>query len=173
MNKNIKKQEGITLVALTITITVMIIIASITTYVGMDLIKQAKLQDLVTNMLLIQAKAKESLEEVNFQTANMTDTAEIEQVKNETLTGKKITENAEVQSAAQNTGKLDANNLEQYYYLEQTNLDKMGLGELNSEEYGYFIVKYDVENVKVEVINTNGYAGNYTLEQLQQLQQEE
>lgn len=168
-----KKQKGITLVALTITIIVMLIIASITTYVGMDLIKEAKLQDLVTNMLLIQAKAKEYLEEVNFQTANMTDEAEIEQVKNETLKGKKITENSEVQTAAQNTGKIDEAHINEYYYLEQTNLEEMGLGELNSEEYGYFIVRYDFENLKIEVINTNGYNGNYTLEQLQQLQQGE
>ena len=38
---------------------------------------------------------------------------------------------------------------------------------------GYFIVRYDFENLKIEVINTNGYNGNYTLEQLQQLQQVE
>ena len=62
-----KKQKGITLIALTITIIVMIIIASITIYAGIDLIQQAKLQDLVTNMLLIQAKAKEYVEEVSFK----------------------------------------------------------------------------------------------------------
>ena len=103
----------------------------------------------------------------------MTDEAEIEQVKNETLKGKKITENSEVQTAAQNTGKIDEAHINEYYYLEQTNLEEMGLGELNSEEYGYFIVRYDFENLKIEVINTNGYNGNYTLEQLQQLQQGE
>lgn len=168
-----RKQKGITLIALTITIIVMLIIASITTYVGMDLIKQAKLQDLVTNMLLIQAKAKEYLEEVAFQTANMTDTAQIEAIKGEYLKGKKITENAEVQTAAQNTGKIDTSRIEEYYYLEETNLEEMGLGQLNSEEYGYFILRYDIENMKIEVINTMGYNGNYTLEQLQQLQQEE
>lgn len=168
-----RKQKGITLIALTITIIVMIIIASITTYIGMDLIKQAKLQDLVTNMLLIQAKAKEYLEEVKFQTANMTDEAQIEQVKVEQLKGKKITENPEVQTAAQNTGKIDTSKISEYYYLEQANLEEMGLGELNSEEYGYFILRYDIENMKIEVINTMGYNGNYTLEQLQQIQQGE
>ena len=168
-----KNNKGITLIALTITIIVMLIIASITTYVGMDLIKQAKLQDLVTNMLLIQAKAKEYLEEVKFQTANMTDNAQIEQVKAEQLKGKKITENDEVRTAAENTGKIDTSKISEYYYLEQANLEEMGLGELNTDEYGYFILRYDLENMKIEVINTVGYNGNYTLEQLQQIQQEE
>ena len=168
-----KKQKGITLIALTITIIVMIIIASITIYAGIDLIQQAKLQDLVTNMLLIQAKAKESLEEVKFQTANMTDTAQVEAVKQEYLRGKKITENADIQAQAENTGKIDTSKISEYYFLEQNNLDEMGLGELNSEEYGYFILRYDLDNMKIEVLNTMGYNGNYTLEQLQQLQQEE
>lgn len=168
-----KNQKGITLIALTITIVVMIIIASITTYAGMDLIKQAKLQDLVTNMLLIQANAKECLEEVAFQTANMTDVTEIEQVKNENLKGKKITENSEVQTLAQNTGKIDTLKIDEYYYFEQTNLKEMGLENLSTDEYGYFIVRYDIEDLKIEVINTKGYNGNYTLEQLQQIQQGE
>ena len=44
---------------------------------------------------------------------------------------------------------------------------------MNSEEYGYFIVKYDIENISVDVINTKGYQGNYTLEQLNSLTGEE
>ena len=168
-----KKQKGITLVALTITIIVMIIIASITTYAGIDLIKQAKLQDLVTNMLLIQAKAKEYLEEFNFQTANMTDEGEKENIKNSTLIGKKISEDQQVKTIAESTGKIDTSKIDEYYYLEETTLEYIGLKDLNSDEYGYFIIRYDIENVKIEVINTKGYNGNYTLEQLQQLQQEE
>ena len=168
-----KNQKGITLIALTITIIVMLIIASITIYAGIDLVKQAKLQDLVTNMLLVQVKAKEYLEEVKFQTANMTDSEQIEQVKTENLKGKKIIENTDVQSQVEKTGVIDTAKLDEYYYLEQSNLDEMGLEELNPEEYGYFILKYDLENMKIEVINTMGYNGNYTLEQLQQLQQEE
>ena len=44
---------------------------------------------------------------------------------------------------------------------------------MNPEEYGYFIVKYDIENISVDVINTKGYQGNYTLEQLNSLTGEE
>ena len=61
------KQNGITLIALTVTIVVMMIIAGITINIGQNLIQEAKIQDLRTNMLLIQAEAKKDLEEVNFQ----------------------------------------------------------------------------------------------------------
>ena len=44
-----EKQKGITLISLTITIVVIMILAGITTYIGKDLIKETKLQDLKTN----------------------------------------------------------------------------------------------------------------------------
>ena len=71
-----KETKGITMIALTITIVVMIILAGITVQYGMGLLQNVKLQDLRTNMLLIQAKAKEYVEEVNFQLVNVTDEAE-------------------------------------------------------------------------------------------------
>ena len=42
----------------------------------------------------------------------------------------------------------------------------MGVKESDSEKYGNYIVKYDFENIKVEVINTKGYEGQYTLTDL-------
>jgi hypothetical protein len=40
----------------------------------------------------------------------------------------------------------------------------MGLkDDLNVTDYGYFIVEYDIENIKVDVINTKGYQGLYRL----------
>ena len=47
-----KNNKGVTLVSLTITIIVLIIISGLTVNLSNDLIKQAKLQDLKTNMLL-------------------------------------------------------------------------------------------------------------------------
>ena len=59
-----KKEEnkGITLMALVITIGVLIILASITIKYGGESIKQAKIQNMKTNMLLIEAKTKEFVE---------------------------------------------------------------------------------------------------------------
>lgn len=162
-----KKQIGITLIALTITIVVMMIIAGITVNFGLDLIREVKLQDLRTNMLLMQAKGKECVEEVSFQKANVTDANEIETIKNENLKGTKVEENPEVQNLLQNTGKIEEGY--EYYYLTMQDLSDMGIQELSVEDYGYFIVGYNIDEIKVEVINTNGYQGNYTLTQLNEL----
>lgn len=164
-----KKENGITLVALTITIVVMMILASITVYFGIDLIKEVKLQDLRTNMLLIQAKAKECVEEVSFQKANITDTATIEQIKAENLKGKKIAENEEVKALAERTNKIDTTQIDEYYYLDVADLEEMGIQDLKPEDYGWFIIRYDIDNIKIEVINTTGYQGNYTLEEINAL----
>ena len=162
-----KKERGITLIALTITIVVMMIIAGITVNFGLDLIREVKLQDLRTNMLLMQAKAKECVEEVSFQKANVTDENEIQTIKNENLKGTKVEENSEVQNLLQNTGKTEAGF--EYYYLTGQDLTDMGLKELTVEDYGYFVVGYNIDEIKVEVINTKGYQGNYTLTQLNEL----
>ena len=76
-----REQKGITLIVITLTVIVMLIIASITVYYGTDLIQNAKLQDLKTNMLLIQAKTKSGVEEVNFQSQNINDGSSLEQIK--------------------------------------------------------------------------------------------
>lgn len=169
-----KKQNGITLVSLTVTIIVMMIIASITVYSGANLIKRAKLQDLVTSMLLIQAKAKEYVEEVNFQTANLDfskeeDLAKINQIKSENLKGV-LLQGSEAESAARATGKI-TENIDEYYYLNEETLEEMGIKDLG-RGYGFFIVRYDIENTKAEVINTNGYEGKHSLDELKELSEE-
>ena len=175
-----KKQNGITIVTLTITIIVMMIIASITINYGNDLIKQAKLQDLRTNMLLIQAEAKKGLEEVCFQTANLNanDTEDAEKI-NTIITeanqvnvdGEQILKGVPLQGSEAESAVpsgISVNTANSYYFDEST-LNSMGIKDLNSEDYGYFIVEYDFENIKIEVINTKGYKGNYTLTQLNEL----
>ena len=170
-----KNNKGITMIALTITIIVMIILAGITIDYGMGVLQNVKLQDLRTNMLLIQAKAKEYVEEVNFQIANVTDEEEQNRIKSENLKGISLADSSidsDVLNAAENTGKIEEDK-SNYYYLTPDNLEEMGIQNMDSDEYGYFIVKYDIENISVEVINTKGYQGNYTLEQLNSLTGEE
>ena len=67
MKDIIEKNNGVTLLALVITIVVLLIIAGITVYEGKETINRAKLEELRTNMLLIQAKSKEYVEEANFK----------------------------------------------------------------------------------------------------------
>ena len=67
MKDIIEKNNGVTLLALVITIVVLLIIAGITVYEGKETINRSKLEELRTNMLLIQAKSKEYVEEANFK----------------------------------------------------------------------------------------------------------
>ena len=62
-----KENKGVTLTSLVITIIVLLIIAGISVYSGTDIIKRAKLEELKTNMLLIETKAKECVENANFK----------------------------------------------------------------------------------------------------------
>ena len=64
---NLRKKEGITLVALVVTVILLGILASIGAYYGNEVIKNANLESLKTDMLLIQAKAKEYVEEATFK----------------------------------------------------------------------------------------------------------
>lgn len=166
-----REQKGITLIAITLTVIVMLIIASITVYYGTDLIQEVKLQDLKTNMLLIQAKTKEGVEEVNFQSKNINDESTLDQIKEENLIGEKLEGSGDPYIKAQQTGRITGD-ISQYYYLTDYNLSEIGLQDVTTADYGYFIVKYDIENSSVEVINTNGYNGNYTLTEILAIEEE-
>lgn len=167
------KQTGSTFIKLIIPTVIMIILASVAVNYGRILMQEVKVQDLRTNMLYIQAEAKKGLEEVCFQTVNLDESKQenidkINQIKQENLDGV-ILSNAptEIQNAVQNIPELTVD--ETFYYLNEENLNEMGIKDIKLEDDEYFIVKYDFENINVEVINTKGYEGNYTLTQLNQL----
>ena len=60
-------QKGITLIVLIITIIILIILAGITIYTGKESIQKANLEGLKTNMLLIETKAREYVENASFK----------------------------------------------------------------------------------------------------------
>ena len=61
-----KENKGITMVALVIIVILLLILVGVSTGTGGNLIKQTKLENLKTNMLLIKVKAKEYVENANF-----------------------------------------------------------------------------------------------------------
>ena len=161
-----KKQNGVAIPVLIIGIVIIIAIALFIIHYVEDVIEENRLQDLRTNMLLIQAETKKDLEEVCFQTANLDskkeeDIAKINEIKKEHLKGT-LVEESEIKGNIPQEIEINQN----CYYLDEKNLNDIGVKDLNSEEYGYFIVKYDFTNITVEVINTKGYEGKYTLTQL-------
>lgn len=152
--------KGITMVTLVITIVVMLILAGVTITGAYSLIKKAQLENLKTNMLLIQAKTKTALEEYNFS-------------KDESkLIGMQIQEvDTDKVSKLQKAGENYSND---WYYLSQEELNNMSLSDVKLPENEYFFVKYNKESLTVEILYTQGFEENnkikYTLTQLQNME---
>lgn len=165
-----ENQEGKTIVKLVIWTILIVIGVVIIINSAQQMMLKTKEQDLRTNMLLMQAEAKKGLEEVCFRTVNLDSTKEedltkINEIKNEYLKGIILT-NAptEVQEAVKNVPEIEIN--ENCYYLDENTINEMGIKYIKESENGYFIVKYNFSNANVEIINTKGYNGNYTLTQI-------
>ena len=161
-----KSENGVAIPTLIIIIAIIIIVAVIGVKYVKKMIVENQLQDLRTDMLLIQADTKKDLEEVCFQTVNLDknkeeDLAKINEVKQENLKGIPVQE-TEIEKSIPEGITVDEN----YYYLDENVLKDIGVKEVDAEKYGNYIVKYDFDNIKVEVINTKGYDGKYTLTQL-------
>lgn len=163
-----KKDKGITLASLVITIIVLLIIAGISVYSGTDIIKRAKLEELKTNMLLVETKAKECVENANFKLGkidNLDDDEKQNRIEEATKELKGIKIN--------NADNIDIEQSEYNYYYELTedNLKDMGLSNIKlSDTDELYIVKYDIKNAQVEIYNTKGYEGKYSLTDIEKIE---
>ncbi len=179
-----KKNKGITMIALVVTVILLLILAGISIGTGNNIIKKSNLENIKTNMLLIKVKAKEYVENANFNLGTIFDkitdenekNARIEKAKAE-LKGTEITDSSIFnQNIDINKEKLMADNLENIYYykLEPQNLIEMGLTNVKSDEKdGWYIIRYDIKNLEIEVYNTKGFENNreiyYSLNDIQNL----
>lgn len=174
----LNNKNGITLVSLVIMIIVLIILASITVYGGSQIIKKANLENLKTNMLLIQAEAKSSVEEFNFRKFELNGTeteitAQMDVLKIEELIGTKVTDETKekvekiLENCKKDEEKLESE-LENCYILDEDKLKKINVN-IKVPEGEYYIVEYDFENISAEIYYTKGY--NYNGETLYSLTQ--
>ena len=157
-------EKGITLISLVLTIIILLIIAGITINVGTKTIKQTELEELKTNMLLIEAKAKEYVENANFKLGIKEEekASKVESAQGE-LKGTKLETIPSYITTSEGT--------EYVYYYELTNqhLEEMGLSNVKSDKKnGIYVVKYDVQNVQVEIYNSKGYNGKYSLTEIEE-----
>ena len=184
-----KKNRGITMVALVITIVVLLIIAGISIGAGNNAIKNSKLENLKTNMLLIEVKAKEQIENAKFRLGTSFDKATEEEKTNRVNTAKSEFTGEEIvdgnifnNNTKITTEKIKEDNKNNIYYykLSTQNLMDMGLKNVKSDEKdGYYIVKYDLsdlsdlKNSTIESYNTEGFddEGNvvYSLTDIKQV----
>jgi len=173
-----KENRGITIVALVIIIILLLILVGVSTGTGGNLIKQTKLENLKTNMLLIKVKAKEYVENANFNLGTtfekLTDETEknnrIQKAKEE-LKGEDITNNI----SSYNINVTGATEYVYYYKLDTQNLMDIGVANVSSNEKdGWYIIKYDIVTTEVEVYNTRGIENNntryYSLNDLQNIE---
>ena len=163
---NIKQEKGITLTALVVTIIVLSIIAGIGINYGRDTIKKAHLEELETNMLLIKAKAKGLVEEANTKIGLPTasDYAEKQTSVRQELY---INTAGMVKVDTAPSGIPQADNL---YEVKEKTLSNWGLDDIKLEENEKYIVKLDDVGTEVEVYNTIGYDGKYSLTDIENIE---
>ena len=80
-----------------------------------------------------------------------TEESEIAPIKEKNLVGTKIEASQLPNDIYVDTSKGDL------YRLSQQNLNDMGLSKIEITNDNYYVVQYDIENIKIDVINTEGY----------------
>ena len=166
----VKKEKGVTLIALTITIIVLLIIAGIAIYSGRETIQKANLEALRTNMLLIEAKAKGVVEEANFQLGpDFQKESEIGTIRNDLY----VTEN-KLQKLSDSgiTVSSEIPTGDNIYVFTQKTASLWALDNVYSElEDGeYYIIEFNEREATVEIYNTIGYQGYYSLTDIDELE---
>ena len=170
----IKENRGITLISLIVTIIVLMIIAGITIYNGKSTITQAQLEGLRTNMLLIQAKAKEYVEEVNFEMGPSKDEAKKQEAIQKIYineVGLKKADDASLNISIPQGSGID---LSACYYVTKEALAYMGLDkiEIDEDEKEAYLIQFNEDEAKVvDIYNTLGYKGVYSLSGLEQIEE--
>lgn len=162
----LKQDKGITLIALMVTIIILLIIAGIAIYNGKETIKRANLEALRTNMLLIEAKAKGLVEEANFQ-LGPEKTGDLANIR------KSIYVDENGLSAASEISNIPSGipTEDNVYVFTSVTASKWGLDNVYSEleEGENYLIAFDEENASVEIYNTLGYQGRYSLTDIDEL----
>ena len=161
---NFEDNRGITLVALVVTIIVLLILAGIGINTGISSMEKVKLEELKTNMLLIEAKARECVEEANFRMGASTDEKVVDSVRTEIYEVNNKLEKANNTNVPNNPGGID---LTDCYVITQETFDLWGLNKIKLSEDEKYLVKFSEKEIKVEVYNTKGYDGKYSLTKIE------
>ena len=161
---NCKKKEGITLISLVITIIILSILAGVSIVAGVNGIKKVELEELETNMLLIEAKAREYVEETNFAIGKETDVAKIAEIKEEEYE----TKGKLAKASEEGITNSNISNISECYVVTEETLSLWGLDKIKLVDDEYYLIYFDESNLSVEVYNTKGYDGKYSLTDIKQ-----
>ena len=169
----IKKENGVTLTILLVTIVIMIILAGVIMSISMSLTKTSEIKEIVVNMELIRGVASD------YRNKYLDD-SEIERDDNNNITSIKVSTkfigtkedphqaNSIIQQLLRST-YLDSeflNLLSQekgwyWYRLDKTDLDKMGLNNIDLDNEAYLVNYYDLDVAycKTTLDDSNRYKG--------------
>ena len=143
---NLKKENGITIITLIITVILMLILIGVSVDFGTDSLKKARLEDIKTDMISIKTRAKIIAEQYNFKDI-------------EVLVGTEITD--------EEAQKLGVENSEKLRKWSSSDLSAQGLSTVEGDKY---VVEYDLGNPNnSEVYYLEGYENMHSLTQLQGL----
>ena len=161
---NFEDNRGITLVALVVTIIVLLILAGIGINTGISSMEKVKLEELKTNMLLIEAKARECVEEANFRMGGSTEDTVVDSVRTEIYETNNRLEKADSTNVPNIPDEIDLDNC---YVITQETFDLWGLNKIKLSEDEKYLVKFNESRIEVEVYNTKGYDGKYSLKEIE------
>lgn len=160
----IRSEKGITLMVLVITAVVLLILAGVGIKYGSDAIEKATLEEIRTNMLLVEAKAKEYVEEANFKMGISPDDTKKAEVRKEVYE-----DEAKLQPASGVSAPSEIPVNDCYLVTEETR-NLWGLNDIQLDEGENYLIKFDDTNLTVEVYNTKGYNGHYSLTDIDNLE---
>ena len=153
MKNSCKKENGITLMSLVITIVILIILASIATYSGIEVIKSSKLTKFTTEMRIMQTQVNELYQKMQDGDTTIKELGKIiSEIGNQT----------QVNNVFNAVGITTKDEREQYKYFDKDTIKRLNIEGVS----GTFFVNID----KRSVISYEGFQYEdkyyYTLEQL-------
>lgn len=165
-----KKTEGMTLVTLSVIIIILIILTGIVLYSGRKTIQKTKLEEMKTNMLQIQAKARKYIEDASVKMGiHNTDEEKKQSVRNEVYVTNAQLEKA-VYSDIPSDFEIPETDQDTCYWLTPEAEENWGLSEMELGDDDKYLIRFDEVNITVEVYNTQGYDGKYSLTEIDAIQ---
>lgn len=170
---NLKVENGITIIALIITIILMLILAGVGMHFGGDALDKAKLEDIKTEMLSIKPKAKIVADKYNFKDIdNLVGTPldqDVDQEGIQTSTYKISDELNAIFNEKDEKGKAKID-ISKLYVWTKEDLNSQGLNTIDVDENKFYIVYYNLKDANAcEVYYSRGIQGQYSLNALQDM----
>lgn len=132
MKNSCKKENGITLMSLVITIVILIILASIATYSGIEVIKSSKLTKFTTEMRIMQTQVNELYQKMQDGDTTI---KELGKIISETV---EKDNQPQVNNVFNAVGITTKDEREQYKYFDKDTIKKLNIEGVS----GTFFCKY-------------------------------